>query len=1384
MRALISLALLLPLSARPTIEETLDLADPPLGASFLPAPTFPAGLDYFETDYGYALAVSGDFAFVGAPVIDDWGNGQPGAVHVFRRSGDAWSEIQILRPPDASSWMRFGLSIASSVDGSVLVVGSNDARQLTASTEVVSGAYVFLRDPDSLRYRFHQKLVPTGIEVNDRAGNSVDISGDWIVMGAPESDELFGRPFNLNNGSAHLFRRDPGTGRWVETQKLLPDPDNEEGEFGFTVRIDGTNLAVAAPEDTSSGRDSGRVYLYRYEEASGLWFPEADFADPNDPDLGKQRFGWSMDLAGDRLLASWEFSEDPQGHTFFFRRDAGTWSQQPTLLSAYGGGDNTHQTNSPYSGRMVSQVGNIAVTSGLDIGSSGGTYGDSTSLGEILRHEGGSYESVAILGDLVVGTTPPASFQSPVDATARAEALATDGTTILVSMMARTAGSEVRDPLIAAVAADSTAVLPRIRPLLFYEDAPASAPEDAAFAYQTLLYEGGPGSFITRHDLIGSLYGPVNREHADEAEELLRFSYPNATGALVEDYEQLFLDLAYGRAAAQLILSKDTVRNLDTERLEVRTDLFLDPEIATLETALEQSTLGLEAYLLLLQDSLGVPPIAGQPAGRSLFARHVPGRELVSPIDTDADPDSDPDQLLSGYKDLVLIYDSLRHHARTAADLVELLTARDGTGDASTARTLIGDTQRLVFEQRLLLESLFPELDEGAREELGLDVLSGSIDAALSDLAAFELNLNGTLNLLGYEPDFLMLIQNQSAIFDSFDSFRAILQQSNSALGVAKSNRESGLDAIAAYGNTQDALEAEFTRLADSSNSSIITRLTEIVGVPFGEAGYDTPTENVGSEIWQQVQSIEVARLRIQRNTAEISNLRQKVQIEQERRRRESAINSEISDMIIDFGDQQASITEEIGRIEAAQKAADAVASLFSVETVVKGVVNVVNGAVQAGAEVAKGNLRASKERLAATQDAQIRDKENEILGENSRALIRTTLLEMNTLLIDSQEASLMLRQELGRLTGLYAEQEDLERRLAEVDAELTARYFADPVHRLRALNATELANISFRNARKWLFFAARALEYKWNTPFDLPAAFSSDGRSWSLPDLFRLRNANELDRFFIALVDWDTLVQGNRTFVGYDDWFSLREDYFGYELNDDLTGDPLFYDVENPATGGIENVDAITAFRYALSRLVDDEDNNGFDEIKLRFDTLRQNELDTVTGQFQATFFSPDNYLDRLETIRVVVRGPHQNLAGDDGSNTIPAELSYLGTSVIRNETSGAPLAPDRPDRIVGEFTSYPNRFYRFFASGYQFEEGLTFTSAEALKVLPSRTRSSIEGASEPSPIEAFRERSVATSSWVLTLAINPGINPGSRLVIDEIDDVELYILHRAVQR
>ena len=109
-------------------------------------------------------------------------------------------------------------------------------------------------------------------------------------------------------------------------------------------------------------------------------------------------------------------------------------------------------------------------------------------------------------------------------------------------------------------------------------------------------------------------------------------------------------------------------------------------------------------------------------------------------------------------------------------------------------------------------------------------------------------------------------------------------------------------------------------------------------------------------------------------------------------------------------------------------------------------------------------------------------------------------------------------------------------------------RYFADPVHHLRYLHQTMLANLSFDEAQKWLYFMSRALEYKWNTPF---MNYFYLGRRWSTGTLFKLRNADELEQFYNAMVSFNSLVQLPSD--DYWDAFSVREDFLGYRLTNDL---------------------------------------------------------------------------------------------------------------------------------------------------------------------------------------------------------------------------------------
>lgn len=122
---------------------------------------------------------------------------------------------------------------------------------------------------------------------------------------------------------------------------------------------------------------------------------------------------------------------------------------------------------------------------------------------------------------------------------------------------------------------------------------------------------------------------------------------------------------------------------------------------------------------------------------------------------------------------------------------------------------------------------------------------------------------------------------------------------------------------------------------------------------------------------------------------------------------------------------------------------------------------------------------------LPANRVLEIIDIDNEVLNANSQAKVKTLMLELNTLQVDSLENAIALTQELGRMVGLYREKTTLEGRIVTHSAELHHRFFADPVHRLRFLYELHIATRRFETAQQFTYFLARTLEYKWNEPFD-----------------------------------------------------------------------------------------------------------------------------------------------------------------------------------------------------------------------------------------------------------------------------------------------------------
>ena len=104
-----------------------------------------------------------------------------GAVYVFRRSGAAWTEEARLTPADLAASDFLGGAVQ--VDGDTILAGAPN----TQSDTKVGTAYVFRHDGSS--WQEEAKLNPTVADVDGRFGSGgIDLEGDVALISAPFED--------------------------------------------------------------------------------------------------------------------------------------------------------------------------------------------------------------------------------------------------------------------------------------------------------------------------------------------------------------------------------------------------------------------------------------------------------------------------------------------------------------------------------------------------------------------------------------------------------------------------------------------------------------------------------------------------------------------------------------------------------------------------------------------------------------------------------------------------------------------------------------------------------------------------------------------------------------------------------------------------------------------------------------------------------------------------------------------------------------------------------------------------------------------------------------------------------------------------------------------
>ncbi|GAA0465503.1 hypothetical protein GCM10009096_02620 [Parasphingorhabdus litoris] len=271
---------------------------------------------------GGNVAISGETAVAGA-IGDDQNGDNSGAAYVFVRSGTTWSQQMKLIAADGAEGDAFGQSIA--ISGDTLVIGApHDDDKGIGSGSV----YVFTRSGTTW-YQQAKLTAADGAE-GDLFGISVAVSHNTILVGADLNDEKA-----IDAGAAYVFTRTGNS--WNQQAKLIAADGAQTDIFGVRVALSGDTALISArrDDDEAMGVDAGAVYIFT--RTGNIWRQEAKLTAPDG--VADDRFGRDVGLSGDIALIGAMHRDDRgdnSGEAYLFKRSGKVWNLQTKLTAADG----------------------------------------------------------------------------------------------------------------------------------------------------------------------------------------------------------------------------------------------------------------------------------------------------------------------------------------------------------------------------------------------------------------------------------------------------------------------------------------------------------------------------------------------------------------------------------------------------------------------------------------------------------------------------------------------------------------------------------------------------------------------------------------------------------------------------------------------------------------------------------------------------------------------------------------------------------------------------------------------------------------------------------------------------------------------------------------
>lgn len=272
-----------------------------------------------------ALSALGDVLAVGATQEagsgtgvnppDDDNSRQSGAVYVFARQANAWSQQAYIKSSITHADDMFGSALALSADGHTLAVGTPSPNSFGGR---VATGWVHVFTHDGAAWGLQALLQPPNPLLLGGFGQALALSADGQVLavGSPLDSSaatgIDGDPGNTAanfSGAVHVFARD--NAGWTQRAYIKASNTGANDRFGSALVLssDGQTLAVGAPNEGSDARGldgdqdndnagfTGAAYLFTHG-ATG-WRQRAYIKPSNTAENDVYLFGSTLALSGD-----------------------------------------------------------------------------------------------------------------------------------------------------------------------------------------------------------------------------------------------------------------------------------------------------------------------------------------------------------------------------------------------------------------------------------------------------------------------------------------------------------------------------------------------------------------------------------------------------------------------------------------------------------------------------------------------------------------------------------------------------------------------------------------------------------------------------------------------------------------------------------------------------------------------------------------------------------------------------------------------------------------------------------------------------------------------------------------------------------------------------